>query len=314
MFFEGSEKKLEIYLKSSTRNLLEVSKEKWAEVASAACAKILSEIRNDHQIAFLLSESSMFITRDRIVMITCGETTLANAVAAILDLIEFSDVESLFYERKKEVFPEYQKSNFYQDVKVLRDHFSGTAYRFGDEDDHHIFLYHYGNESLDTRNDSTLEILMHGLDPEAAAIFCKGISHTKDQIAQSGVQNILPNYQVDDFIFEPQGYSLNAIRDEYYYTIHVTPQKLGSFVSFETNASLSEKEITETLGKLADIFGPNSLDVICFTKPKREVEIGCPYYLKKKVSEILPSGYEVVFHHYFRKLNKKQGAEILEID
>jgi hypothetical protein len=47
-----------------------------------------------------------------------------------------------------------------------------------------------------------------------------------------------PDVQWDDYIFNPCGYSMNAIDEEgAYYTVHVTPQDGCSFASFETSAT-----------------------------------------------------------------------------
>jgi len=112
----------------------------------------------------------------------------------------------------------------------------GKSYRFGDGDDHHVFLFHLDKPYQPSADDLTLEILMHGVDPQAARVFMSGPQRKKEFIREkSGVWSILPGFQVGDYLFEPMGYSLNAIRGAKYYTIHVTPQKNGSYVSFETN-------------------------------------------------------------------------------
>lgn len=47
--------------------------------------------------------------------------------------------------------------------------------------------------------------------------------------------DIYPDSIVDDYIFDPCGYSANGLLDEFYYTIHVTPESQCSYASFETN-------------------------------------------------------------------------------
>ena len=39
---------------------------------------------------------------------------------------------------------------------------------------------------------------------------------------------IFPGFQINDYLFQPCGYSLNAIRGSENYTIHVTPEEVGS--------------------------------------------------------------------------------------
>jgi hypothetical protein len=68
---------------------------------------------------------------------------------------------------------------------------------------------------------------------------------------ESGLLDIHPfddTTLVDDFLFDPCGYSANALNDRFYYNIHVTPQEHCSYASFETNVSFDEA-LTQTCGK-----------------------------------------------------------------
>ena len=51
----------------------------------------------------------------------------------------------------------------------------------------------------------------------------------------SGIGSLLPNVTIDDWAFAPCGYSMNGLRDGFYYTIHITPEDVYSYASFETN-------------------------------------------------------------------------------
>ncbi len=56
----------------------------------------------------------------------------------------------------------------------------------------------------------------------------------------SGILDLLPQgAKVDDFSFEPYGYSMNAIWNQNYYSIHVTPQEQCSYASFELGSTAS---------------------------------------------------------------------------
>lgn len=312
MFFEGSEKKVELVVKKGSPGLRSYGRDQWEKVVEMSRATILSEISNDQMDAYLLSESSLFVSDDRALMITCGTTTLVHAVTAMLKFIDKEDIELLIYERKREIFPEYQRSNFYQDVKILKEQLPGKAYRFGDEDDHHIYLFHMAKDFVPEEKDMTLEVLMHGLDREAAQVFECGSAHNETSIIQSGVRELLPGYQVDDFIFEPQGYSLNAIKEDKYFTIHVTPQKFGSYVSFETNHSFNG-DMEDCIKRVLEVFRPSSCDILYFQKKGLEKDITCEYQLKKKVQQDI-SGYDVRFNHYYRVQETVSGAAELDID
>ncbi|MEC9283992.1 MAG: adenosylmethionine decarboxylase [Bdellovibrionota bacterium] len=312
MFFEGSEKKIELVVKSSARGLRSYGRKAWEEVVAKSRASILSDISNEQMDAYLLSESSLFVSDRRALMITCGTTTLVHAVIAMLKFIPKEDVELLIYERKREIFPEYQRSNFYQDVKLLREHVDGTAYRFGDEDDHHIYLFQMENNFQASEKDRTLEILMHGLDRSAAQVFESGNAHNEQSVLKSGVRELLKDYQVDDFIFEPQGYSLNAIKEDQYYTIHVTPQSFGSYVSFETNHS-DQDELKSLVERVLEVFKPSSCDILYFEKQGLDNKIPCAFQKKRSYGAEI-AGYRVDFDHYYKVSDTIKPAEILEID
>ena len=51
-----------------------------------------------------------------------------------------------------------------------------------------------------------------------------------------GLRSLFPSSLIDDYLFEPCGYSMNGLdASGGFYTIHVTPEKEGSYASFETN-------------------------------------------------------------------------------
>ena len=40
----------------------------------------------------------------------------------------------------------------------------------------------------------------------------------------SGIGALLPGVKVDNWAFEPCGYSMNGLRGDFYYTVHITPE------------------------------------------------------------------------------------------
>ena len=103
--FEGPEKKLDIILFSPRSDLRSNRDGKWQKVVNSSGSRILSSISTDDLDAYLLSESSLFVWNNRILMITCGKTSLINALPKILDLIDGAPVALVYYGRKKENFP-----------------------------------------------------------------------------------------------------------------------------------------------------------------------------------------------------------------
>ena len=55
----------------------------------------------------------------------------------------------------------------------------------------------------------------------------------KHTTAASGIGSLLGNAQIDDYIFEPCGYSMNGLEGAAFSTIHITPEDGFSYASLE---------------------------------------------------------------------------------
>ncbi len=298
MWFEGAEKKFEIVSKGA--RLRERGLAFWHKTVELAGAKILSSIENEQTLAFLLSESSLFVWDDRMTMITCGRTNLVNSASFLIDQIGPESVDLVTYERKNEYYPHQQSTDFFKDVETLQQRFKGKAFRFGSPDEHHLFLFHGEKPFLSEDPDCTLEILMYNLDGPAREIFMG--SQTRERIrGLTSLDHILPGFQIDDFLFQPCGYSANAINGEFYYTIHVTPEEHGSYVSFETNVRLGVR-VDGLIRAVLEVFQPRSFDVVYF-HPEREMKAFevSPFIQMNYVRQSLSCGYEVGFSTYYLK-------------
>lgn len=290
--FEGSEKKVEILFKANSVALwrdLNV----WTRVVAHANATILSTIRNDKVIAYLLSESSLFVYEDRLVMITCGTTTLINAVTETLAEFGAENVDLLMYERKNELFPQHQPANFEQDVLLLRRLLpEGEAFRFGQDRGNFVSLFYYASETFRAHpEDMTLEILMHDISQHARSYF---IGTTAERVhRETAIQSIFPNFQSDDFVFDPMGYSLNAIGDDEYYTFHVTPEDDCSYASFETNHSF-DGDLPRTVAKVLAIFQPRSFALVLFNVGGKRLELPPGYRIQSRQDRRC-CGYHIQF-------------------
>ena len=297
-FFEGPEKKLELVVTPDSPSLRSLGDETWREVIRAAGADVISVLRNDHCDAYLLSESSLFVFDDYCVMITCGLTTLVDSVERLLQTISADSIAFLVYERKNEHFPERQPTSFYEDARRLQAMVPGRALRFGDEHRHYVQMFHSTRAFVPETNDPTLEILMHGIDERVAARFTTAeVSEGRSLAAALGIDSVLPGFDTSEYVFDPTGYSLNALRGEEYYTIHVTPEEVGSYVSFETNYDFRGK-LTELVGSITKVFQPRAFDVVTFF-PEGEPELQVVgYHLGDHVVRNL-GGYRVTYLQYY---------------
>ncbi|TBR24214.1 adenosylmethionine decarboxylase [bacterium] len=313
MFFEGAEKKAELVVSPAAGSLRGRGRAFWDRIVETARAKILSTIESPECTAHLLSESSLFIWDDRVLLITCGRTTLAPAVLEIVAEVGAANVMALIYERKDNIFPEYQPSNFLDDARALGRVLPGKAFRLGEEDEHNVCVFHLDRRFKPDPKDVTLEILMHGIDARARAAFCKGPQHTLEFIHhQTGVRGIVEGFAVDDHVFDPVGYSLNALRGSEYYTIHVTPQAVGSYVSFETNHFFNT-DLDAVVARVLDVFSPQSVDVLAFSSQLDPVSVPRPYLPRRSVVDRLGCGWGVQFLSFFKPQVRPAKAEPLTL-
>lgn len=305
--FEGSEKKLELVTQGFKLRELPW----WTEVVEIAGASILSKISTSEVDAYLLSESSLFVFDNRVVMITCGRTHLVKSALFLLSQIPLSAIEALYYERKNEYFPRQQPSHFVDDLRTLESVISGKSYRFGELDDHHLFLFQSTPQKKpqwDPR-ESTLEILMHGLTGAAREAFNQGNQDkARRAVADLGLgAKLFSGHQIDEYYFTPCGYSLNALCGGHYATLHVTPEEIGSYASLETN-DLREEDLGGYIRQVLEIFQPRSFDIVLFSAQMREVLLPPEFVLKNSIRQELDSGLKASYLSYLHPSSYGQRA------
>ncbi|KAI1319438.1 spermidine resistance protein [Mortierella claussenii] len=315
-----------------------VPKSVWDQMLAIVKCQVLNSIQNDCMDAFLLSESSFFVYPHKLILKTCGTTTLLMALPKILEIAQnycgLEKVWRVFYSRKTFMFPERQlhvHRDWKDEVEFLDRHFDhGAAYTVGKVNSDHWCLYltapqddclshitsrRNSASSLDNSNandgtgdlvvvggrdegkaprplsiltrdcvvgldqdsplaspgssiessvssssssislassassasylypshDQTVEILMTNLKPEAMKRFYQRPDDVPGTVGgvrvdqETGLAGLFPQAQLDSYLFTPCGYSANAMQDGNYYTIHVTPEPVCSYASFETN-------------------------------------------------------------------------------
>ena len=170
--FEGPEKLLEVWFAPNAKSLPPTTKENglkavpsetWEAMLDLVNCKVLSIIKSEHVDAYLLSESSMFVFPHKIILKTCGTTTLLLGLRRLLRIaaadagFPFHNAKSLedvhvaatpyrvFYSRKNFLFPDKQRGphrSWKQEVKYLDDMFeNGSAYMVGKMNGDHWYLY-----------------------------------------------------------------------------------------------------------------------------------------------------------------------------
>ncbi|WP_371188318.1 adenosylmethionine decarboxylase [Thalassotalea maritima] len=312
MFFEGSEKKAEVTIQPGSMSLLtDVDDNFWAELVKCCNAQILSSISNDECKAFLLSESSLFVWQDRILILTCGVTHLVKSVEYFIEHIGMEKIAHVFYQRKNEYFAQAQFSAFGDDIKLLNKYMSGKAYRFGELDGHHNYVFHQDNNYQADSEDKTYELLAYQISEKASTMLTLPGLSSRQIRNYLQLEQMLPGFELDDFVFDPFGYSVNAIKGSEYLTIHITPQAGSSYVSFESNLNL-----IELAPQILQILEPNSFDLLAFNEPQFatmiEQHIPAHYVSQSKVADTLNNGYQLSFVNYI--VPQQEFAKPSELD
>ncbi|KAK0636017.1 S-adenosylmethionine decarboxylase proenzyme-like protein [Bombardia bombarda] len=170
--FEGPEKLLEVWFAPSPKSLppgvnenglKAVDSTTWEAMLDLVNCQVLSIVRSDDVDAYLLSESSMFVFPHKIILKTCGTTTLLLGLHRLLRIaaadagFPFHNATSLhdthaaatphrvFYSRKNFLFPDKQRGphrSWKEEVKFLDEMFeNGSAYMVGKMNGDHWYLY-----------------------------------------------------------------------------------------------------------------------------------------------------------------------------
>uniref|UniRef100_Q0HW77 S-adenosylmethionine decarboxylase n=1 Tax=Shewanella sp. (strain MR-7) TaxID=60481 RepID=Q0HW77_SHESR len=298
MFFEGAEKKLEIRLTPKLASLRLREYGFWSTLVACANAEILSTSSNHACDAYLLSESSLFVWDDKILILTCGNSTLIEAASYFINALGTEHIAALCYQRKNEYQAQLQSTSFADDIAKLRLLIPGEAFRMGHLDSHHHYVFCAENQSVSS-SETSLELMMYHIRGELAE-YLKLPTQTEQGIYQQlGLQQLFGDFQLDMHCFQPAGFSLNAIRGADYFTLHITPsmgQGDNSYISFETNLDLAVYP-HPVVARLLDLFSPISWDLINFNQPINTA--GFPAHICLGQGLVTTgSGSQISFRHY----------------
>lgn len=288
-FFEGPEKTLMVEFKPAKLggSLRSKPQEVWSEVLRESGVTILSKLcpfeptkdkvsRANHDCtAYLLSESSLFVYDTRVVLKTCGRTSPLRALPAILGLSKTKDEQSVLtvaYSRPTLFrFAEQPAphQSFDQEVAFLQRFFpAGEGYSlFSKKRGVDVFL---ANNAPATHFSTWVqaEVYVTELDDQAMDTFSKS-SHKRlgqfwDRVTKPTPSSKTKPY-LDEFYFEPYGYSANVLQRGFYTTTHATPQPECSYFSAATNAPLTNDELGDFLQAATSLGAGKQVDVFLLT-------------------------------------------------
>lgn len=266
MFYEGTEKRLLIC--TNNLDLLTIADSFWHQLVAQSGAEILSCIQNSSIKAYLLSESSLFIWQDKLLLITCGNTKLVNAALFIQKRFGKQQISSLVFQRHQALKPHLQPSNFKQDILLLEKLFKGQQQHWRDDYQGDLFLF--GDITQHTMPTQGIYML-HGLRGELAEDLQKNALSKTIILKKLKLESFFNGLTIDHFSFNPKGYSLNALCGEDYLTIHLTPEQLSTYLSIET--SFSDSQCIDFINHLQQLFSPERCKKMHFKATEKKLDI-----------------------------------------
>jgi len=344
--FEGPEKTLSLCFKSkrlAVQSLRLVPQEAWSEILKHAKCTILSVVETTPTVltpkshekviltkgvtAYLLSESSLFVTDNSVVLKTCGRTTPLMALEPILDLavpswrnqhpehyLKYATFMRLGYMRPDEQVAPH--TSWMQEVQHMGKYFKGEAVILGSEATsmQHVYVANYlpKDEIIDTLS---TQVALTNLDTtESMRRFGK---HAVDRTSKDDSplaymwtdlhgdekRNPANNAKLDECFFEPIGYSANGVFGRNFTTVHITPQPGCSYLSVETSMPMTcagRQRFTEGASKWcnADTMAVTefALSSKLFTGAAPEV----PGFELRRSTQTAGPAFACAHHHYER--------------
>ena len=232
ILFEGVEKRIELLFDtcipfmSSLRSLYKEDID--AILDAAKCSSLVKKSLESFD-AYILSESSLFVYDHKIILLTCGTTSLLLAIPMIIQKASSigMNISGCHFTRGAYIFPEkqqYPHRSFEEECAYLESQIP-------------IMSYTYKNKNNKNKNNNTY-IWQSYQNKEDIMSIHKTV-YTNIAVGPNYVNDIRRIINIytdsyDDYVFDPCGYSLNAYKESGYITIHVTPQSKCSYVSIET--------------------------------------------------------------------------------
>eukprot|EP00245_Coleochaete_scutata_P010262 TRINITY_DN3568_c0_g1_i1.p1 TRINITY_DN3568_c0_g1~~TRINITY_DN3568_c0_g1_i1.p1 ORF type:complete len:857 (-),score=197.68 TRINITY_DN3568_c0_g1_i1:551-3121(-) len=328
--FEGFEKRLEVefFPRPSSadpngKGLRALSRESLDALTRRAECTIVSQLSNGEFDSYVLSESSLFVYPNKVVIKTCGTTHLLRCIPLLLELAGKIGMLSrrCKYSRGTFLFPSAQPDphrSFDDEVAVLEKSFGtlgggGKAYVMGDAlraPNWHLYVADADGLSMMEESTYTLEMCMTKLNTTVAKqFFQEGGRTAKGVTKSSGISDLMPKSTIDDFLFEPCGYSMNAVEGSAHSTIHITPEDGFSYASWETEGyNHSHVNMGEMIEKVAGTFQPGRFSVALHVNGvprtsskdswKKGLSVPKGYACVSSTRQLLPYGASIVFHTF----------------
>ena len=258
---------------------------------------------------YVLSESSLFVYPNKVVLKTCGTTKLLNGVPLLLKEAAAIGMvpRRVKYTRSTFLFPDEQPmgGDFDKETEFLEEHFGslgpdgGNAFVLGsklrgvqwhvyvaDDDTANKPAHAETAEASDCSTQDvagvdavpvarpvveptvSLEVCMTHLNTEHSKHFIRDDTFVSSRrtTEESGIAGIFPTMDIDDYVFEPCGYSMNGMCGTEYSTIHITPEDGFSYCSVEhSNIPVSRADPEAYVRQVCDAFKPGKFSLAVST-------------------------------------------------
>jgi S-adenosylmethionine decarboxylase len=285
--FEGIEKRIEVIFDvkpGDNRGLRALPRGSWDRVCTSAVCTIIHEELSEDFDSYILSESSLFVFRDRVMIKTCGTTRPLESVHSIIEEARRIGLEPLdmTYSRGSFLFPDRQlhphnsleaELEYLTDLTIGSSNTPGKSCLIGDPDGA-FWLVHRkqlrpGSEKPCSR--VMVDCIMTGLPSEVCFRYFKNMEQTSEYnevVMSDSLESIDPSFRIVGKCFEPCGYSCNAhsVRnDERYFTVHITPEEAFSYASVEivfnqkTESTSLVNDIQVFIARVANVFKPRRM-------------------------------------------------------
>ena len=287
-----------------------LSREMLDDAMTAAECLIVSKRHCAAFDMYVLSESSLFVYPNKVVLKTCGTTKLLNGVPLLLKEAAAIGMvpRRVKYTRSTFLFPDEQPmgGDFEKETEFLEEHFGslgpdgGNAFVLGSKlrgVQWHVYVADDDSankaapaENAEASDCSTqdvagvdaaapvagpvveptvsLEVCMTHLNTEHSKHFIRDDTFVSSRrtTEDSGIAGIFPTMDIDDYVFEPCGYSMNGMSGTEYSTIHITPEDGFSYCSVEhSNIPVSRADPEAYVRKVCDTFKPGKFSLAVST-------------------------------------------------
>lgn len=266
MFYEGTEKRLFICVKAF--NLLTFPDCFWKQLVARSGADILSSISTPSVKAYLLSESSLFVWEDKLLLITCGNTQLVKAALFIQQHISKQHITTLIFQRHQALKPHLQSTSFQQDTLLLEKQFHGQKRHWGGDYQGDLFIF--GETPQDSMPTQCI-YMFHGLNGTFSQQLQDGHINKQMILETLKLTHYFDDLLIDHFSFNPRGYSLNAVRGKDYLAIHITPEQLSTYLSIES--SFKQTLCVDFIQHLQQLLQPKKFKQMTFKNLNQQLAV-----------------------------------------